>query len=123
MVGKNLVSTMVCKKNFFWTRCMKKRILSFTISSVRSLSWEIGTTSGKASPTVRPTTTRYKQITTRYKKTTTSLDCISNLNVSQPQLFGNLCQVCNQVIQTDVFTALNKVNLDLWTDKDFKILT
>lgn len=24
------------------------------------------------------------------------------------QLFGNLCQVCNQVIQTDVFTALNK---------------
>merc|ERR1712061_255645 len=24
------------------------------------------------------------------------------------QLFGNLCQVCNQVIQGDVFTALNK---------------
>merc|ERR1711988_1260252 len=24
------------------------------------------------------------------------------------QLFGNLCYVCNQVIQTDVFTALNK---------------
>ena len=24
------------------------------------------------------------------------------------QLFGNLCYVCNQVIQGDVFTALNK---------------
>merc|ERR1711962_850548 len=24
------------------------------------------------------------------------------------QLFGNLCYTCNQVIQTDVFTALNK---------------
>ena len=63
--------------------------------------------------------THYHQV----QKITTSLDCISNLNVSQPQLFGNLCQVCNQVIQTDVFTALNKVNLDLWTEKDFKILT
>ena len=26
------------------------------------------------------------------------------------QLFGNLCYVCNQVIQTDVFTALNKAS-------------
>ncbi len=24
------------------------------------------------------------------------------------QLFGNLCYVCNQVIQGDIFTALNK---------------
>ena len=26
------------------------------------------------------------------------------------QLFGNLCYVCNQVTQTDVFTALNKAS-------------